>query len=105
MFVMDFRTLSDEETRAWQAHAQEHDPANYGEWPIYHPVCREVWAARGKYPPQPTLIGAMRVYNHTPWTADEITTFPHLGNTVSNWRQRIIKLRHRAEETDGGRIP
>ena len=44
------RSLTDVEVEEFQAYAREHDPPSMAQWAIYHPVCREVWVARGISP-------------------------------------------------------
>ena len=41
------RSLTDAEVEEFQAYARENDPPSMAQWAIYHPVCREVWIARG----------------------------------------------------------
>ena len=31
-------------------------------------------------------------HNHTPWSLDTIRTFPVIGQTVNQWRQRTVTL-------------
>lgn len=49
---MNFKILSPEETIEFQEYARENDPPDIKKWEIYHPVCREIWLARGIKPQQ-----------------------------------------------------
>lgn len=48
-----FKILSPEEILEYQQYAQENDPPSLASWELYHPVCREVWIARGIMPLMP----------------------------------------------------
>lgn len=52
---MLFRELSAVEDAQFRDYASKNDPPNLADWDIYHPVCREVWTARGITPHNPTL--------------------------------------------------
>ncbi len=45
-----FRKLSEEEVEEFKQYARENDPPDLKSWGLYHPVCREVWKARGIQP-------------------------------------------------------
>lgn len=45
-----FKQLSPEEEQQFRAYAEKTDPPDMAKWDIYHPVCREVWEARGITP-------------------------------------------------------
>jgi hypothetical protein len=47
---MIFKKLSPEEEFVFRQWAAENDPPNLERLEIYHPVCREVWEARGFKP-------------------------------------------------------
>ena len=44
------RSLTSTEVEEFQAYARENDPPSMAQWELYHPVCREVWIARGITP-------------------------------------------------------
>lgn len=44
---MLFKTLTPEETHAFEQYARDNDPPDLANWTLYHPVCRAVWTARG----------------------------------------------------------
>jgi hypothetical protein len=45
-----FRRLTDTEAADFRQYATVNDPPNLADWNLYHPVCREVWIARGFAP-------------------------------------------------------
>jgi len=45
-----FRQLSPEEEQTFREYAEQNDPPDMAKWDIYHPVCRQVWEARGISP-------------------------------------------------------
>jgi hypothetical protein len=48
---MIFRELNPQEVKEFEEYAQQNDPPSMSSWELYHPVCREVWIARGFAPP------------------------------------------------------
>ena len=44
---MLFKTLTIGEEKQFRDYARDNEPPDMASWEVYHPVCREVWTARG----------------------------------------------------------
>jgi hypothetical protein len=45
-----FKSLDDAEEAQFREYAENNSPPDLAQWNVYHPVCRQVWVARGETP-------------------------------------------------------